>query len=857
MPLARHPLAAAPEPSASANFVDRQTESAAISDALLAHVRRCNVGEVDGEVFRNVVTFYGDGGVGKSALSNRAELWLGSGVMPEGWQYPPRVPNLAVARWELNQSSGNVDVVPLLIAVRAALYGQKRSWPAFDLAFAAYFSSVRPDENVPSVGSRDTRFADGFLSILSDIATDVGYGDTVVGFGSSLIRGIVQASAAGARRWRGAQTNPEIMELVLRCLTEPSTSDQAPHLAAEVLWQLALEMDTMALDERPNLVVFVDHFERVQKTKRGQAESTINRLIAALPHALFIVTGRDLVDWYRPDRTDLPIAGAIAWPGLLPNSSEEARQHLLGRLSYEDTCALLSRHSQLEGLRLAPGVIEHVAKSSGGLPLHIDAVATYARRIREVEPSRVIGVGDLGGSLGAVVKKLIDHLPSDERRAFQAACVLPFFDVDLVRATSPGVDAAAVTRFAARALVLDNPNSAFPYRIHDEIRMLVKAHSSEVAGGWSATDWHEAVGRALDFAREKITEAEMAEDDHAQLMSIALAIQLVTENGFDPGWIPAAVKAGPTITGLRPHIPASDKVAHISPSRGIIEFIEALDTPANQEVIDELDRLTSDPFIGAQASLWAAYRVRVPLHRHEEAVKRFRVLRERHPERSALFDRQIAVTWAQCRRFKDELEHGELLAPDVRARLDGQIRRSHGDLSATRLLEERVKSITSSRRYRTEVAGTLAVTYGRAGRNSLPTLQLELDRVRKVGHRSAERDYLRAIGYLLLYRSAEFEDVLQQLRMLERLHGESSAEAELLALRALATGRQDLAIRSRQLCAQAGTRTASWIGVEFFLEQLGMQLDETPTQWVQPLDRVRSQWKTISTTIIDRAGNLA
>ncbi len=101
-------------------------------------------GQIDGVTFNNVLTFYGMGGQGKTALSHRLEHWV-TGRLPadDEWGRPPRLPlPVLTARWDLHAREGALNIPQLLIALRQGLSRGTRRWKAFDLALAAYLSVV-------------------------------------------------------------------------------------------------------------------------------------------------------------------------------------------------------------------------------------------------------------------------------------------------------------------------------------------------------------------------------------------------------------------------------------------------------------------------------------------------------------------------------------------------------------------------------------------------------------------------------------------------------------------------------------------------------------------------------------------
>ena len=120
-------------------FIDRESQLASFRVALEAQRQLLALPTMLGLARQNALVFYGVGGVGKSAISKRLEAWASGWVASDGpWGVPVARPPDAQARVDLHSSAGNFDIVAALIEIRTALSQVRRSWPAFDLAMAAY-----------------------------------------------------------------------------------------------------------------------------------------------------------------------------------------------------------------------------------------------------------------------------------------------------------------------------------------------------------------------------------------------------------------------------------------------------------------------------------------------------------------------------------------------------------------------------------------------------------------------------------------------------------------------------------------------------------------------------------------------
>jgi hypothetical protein len=177
-------------------FIDRVDEATVMRNALRQHRERMDSNRVSSTVLRNVLTFYGHGGVGKTDLSRHLAEWIDAETdAPSQWGAPPDTTVSAVVRWDVNDSRGGLDPLPLLIELRRQLGRLEASWPAFDLAFGAFHRSLRPGVELrlraPRSGS--TTLSDILAGLVGDViaGTDVaisgGVGAAAFGVGRSLI----------------------------------------------------------------------------------------------------------------------------------------------------------------------------------------------------------------------------------------------------------------------------------------------------------------------------------------------------------------------------------------------------------------------------------------------------------------------------------------------------------------------------------------------------------------------------------------------------------------------------------------------------------------------------------------------
>lgn len=852
---------AEPARSVTDAFADRIPESEALANSV-AHQRRVLTGDVllDGVGTTNVLTFYGGGGVGKSGLSIKLQGWAsGDGTEVEHWGTWTGGTVIPV-RWDFHDSEGDIQFADLMRVLRQAL-AQASTTPegvempllahrflAFDLALAAYLEAVsaRDRESLGLTG----RAASGVWQSLKVIAAQ-----HRMGIPEQLNAAVVQRIVDRILR-DGASPlldDFDLGEFLRRCDQIPQGAE-APELVADLVYLLTQEIFYLPERERPALVFFLDHYERVQRKAGHSHEPNLARIVAHLPYCLFVVTGRHKLDWADPRRTDLHDAGPAAWPGLTEHAATDPRQHLLGRLSDEDTGDLYRRYRETHGWRMSDGLIKQLIRRSEGLPLHIEAVSKLAIRLQREKPGREFTSSDLPRELPAVVLRLIDVLSPEERNAFRAACVLPFFDLRLAAAVGQ-VEEGHVERAVRYALVEDNHDSIYPYRVHDEIRSLVRQDRSS-EDYWGPSAWTSAAERGLAEAKKMISEAREAEDETGEVQAIALAIRLAYEwNLRDAGLVKVVTRA-PSIAMLSsalPLVPA--KTRPVTESESLIRFVHAYALPMEESAAGLLEVAEIGAPIRAIAARFGAYRLR-SLCRFPEALEVLQGVIESTPEEARYTRGQYGITLRMARRFRDMtlyLQHREV-NQRVRDRQHLIAMRWHGHVvsDTPEQREERLARIASTRTKHESIVGYLGWD-AMLGQVTLRQVDEILEQASIRRTRGDIRTCLRALGYLLLDDAAKLQELVERIR--KGIANDSSmapTASHLLALRALYTRDPADGLVAYE-SVRPGSRGASWIPVEVWLEELGYPLDPVETQWLIPYEQVRKNWMTIADGVIQRA----
>lgn len=833
-------------------FTNRDSELLALRDALVAH-RIAVAGMETGRRLPRVLVFYGEGGVGKSELSTQMRAWAtgGDGVAPHWAGIPPGRVH-ASAHWDLNDSRGGVDPLQLLLSLRSALGLVAPRWPAFDLSFAALHRALKPGVEVSlrNPGSGLTTLSDIVAGLTADavalggVAVAGGLGAAAVGLGG----GLLARSHARSVARRAARDFPGLAELVGDCERASGALDETAELAGRVAFMLSRQIDAMQPAERPLVLVFVDHMERLQITGgRHLGESTLNRLISRLPFFLFVVTGRKPLTWYETG-LPLPASGVNWWPGLA-SAGNPPMQHPVGNLANADAVTLLERSLLSAGVALQPELLARLANETNGWPLHIKTIVDVAESTHR--SGRLVTHSVLEGAFPHLVERLLSDLPEDVANAFRAACLLPFFDPTLCAAAGECKE-GSVERMLERRLVEANPGSVYPYRVHDQLRSMVRRVGASVAGGWGEGDWAKHARLALTEARKRFERALKEGNDTAAVESLALAINVATENRLFDEWLVLAVRRAPSIAQMFPYIATSAQVDSASPLADLLDFLRLMNVREIRDVTEDLKVIVDHrTAVSSTAGLWRAYSLR-QAGRVDEALTQLDELKIVFGDRVDLYQRQVSTTLRLARRFREAREAAGLLSESDQIRAALAIDRRHGKYDGALAQFEMVLNATDSRRFQIEQRGeqllaqNLEVGVGRREVLNLLATATELQ---------LSQPACCALGVLAmnsLFIPEEFENVIASLReVILRRNRPHPQLAIALALRSWVANEPFMAQEAAQIVA-GSNRSASWVEAEIVLDHLGVAIATPPTQWLEPYSVVKERWLNLFSGVIDR-----
>jgi tetratricopeptide (TPR) repeat protein len=513
-------------------FTNRSDETAAFSrslEELHASLDAATISPVADRVQgrRNVLTFYGVGGIGKTTLSHELERRFLAEAEAEG-----RDDAISV-RIDLSEDGAH-DIETLLLRLRAG-FGQLGSvWPAFDLALASYWARAHPGESLQEfLGSSPMiRRASRSAGLSEQIAQSIGSLVPEVGGLTGLAQRVALLTYRAIRdRVRAGRVlaDCELFAELVEADADYETLSFFPYL-------LAWDLDRQAQrGTRPKVCVFLDTFECIDGRADRTAERFLQRCVYLMPNVLFVLTGRNRVTWADGGgHGELDFTGPECWPNLhYDNSNYEPRQHLVGYLSESDADSYLREALTRDGEPvMSADVRERIVSGGQGLPLYLDlSVSHYAELLARGSGP---GVGDFGGSFSAVATRSIRDLPREERDLVRTAALIDRTDADLLRAGQPSLSDGMIARFLRRPFLTHDDAYDLPYTLHLALRSAVQEADRGLPDGWSDRDRTDVAARLLRRLGERLGESA---GRNAIAQTVESGLRLAGSYGVFDDWL--------------------------------------------------------------------------------------------------------------------------------------------------------------------------------------------------------------------------------------------------------------------------------------------------------------------------------
>ena len=675
-------------------FTDRVGEIDAFREGLLkmADLGRGSGRRPDIDVSlprRNVMVYYGIGGIGKTTLSRQLERRLLDGSISD------RLPKKKTAvRLDFGET-GEFDVETILLRIRAGLGGIRRRWPAFDLAFPIYWKRSHPGESLPRFARRSPAlrsagdgmdFADQIQDTFAQFLTEVGLAWSATRVAASVASLAHERFARSIMYRRLSDGCPFFKPIV----TSENPAEAVTYMPALLAWELG-----EGAGESTAPVIFMDTFEAISGRETREIEKIVQRIIFLMPTTMFVITTRSRLDWAElPAAGELDYVGTSRWPNLHFENQTEPRQHLIGRLSEQDCETFLSHALRREdgAPALGPELRSRVVLGSQGLPLYLDLSITQFLELSAT--GRAIDVEAFGGPMSSVVARIMRNLGREERNVLRGVSLLDAFDIDLARAASAGVD-AVVMRFINSSLVVPTNGLAWPYALHRQLRESIQETDHDLRDAWSAREWRLAGERICDHLEVVQNEAREQRDRLRVAACFTQVVRIVVRfNDAIPRWVLESAQHLADVGMWRTLDVRSDGAPPpSSPAVALLEGLRGISLRRQgslEDSVDHFNRALSTPLVDDQA------REFLQLHRAHSVRNSGRYDEARHDydeiaRRSGVYAHRARLQLADLHLLRGEfaaaLNSLEELPPDAGIhgevlRIKGHVFRANGDFEA-------------------------------------------------------------------------------------------------------------------------------------------------------------------------------
>jgi hypothetical protein len=596
-------------------FADRADETAAFQVAI-GNLEQ----ELDGAAVspvvdrtqgrRNILSYYGVGGIGKTTLSQELERRLLADAAAE------RRTDVAAIRIDVVDDTAT-DMESLLLRLRAGLGQLGKRWFAFDLALSCYWARAHPGEALQQFLDRSPT--------LHRIATNVGLSEQITSNIEFLVPtevgglpGLAQHTGLGvyrAIRDRVCEgrllANCDMLRELIDADADYDTLSFLPYLLA---WDL--ERLPRRRGRRPTVCVFIDTFEALANRTDETAERLVQRCIYLMPNVLFVITGRNRIDWAdNAHRGELDFVGPDRWPNLhYSNGVDEPRQHLVGYLSDTDADGYLREALIRDGdAAIPPDIRERILSGGQGLPLYLDLSVSHF--VELLARGDTLSPDDFGGSMTAVATRSIRDLPREERDLVRTAALVDRFDADLLRAGQPRVADGVIVRFLKRPFLMHDDAHEPPFSLHLALRAAIGDADRAMPDGWSDRDRREVASRLLDALGRRVGPST---DRVSTAQTLEAGLKLANTHGVFDGWLVRAtqqlVEAGQwtSFAGWLPtDEPASPQVQAVNAAIEGVLLRRSGDPGQAVAVLEQADRaVEADSEIGHLVRLHLAHALR-------------------------------------------------------------------------------------------------------------------------------------------------------------------------------------------------------------------------------------------------------
>jgi tetratricopeptide (TPR) repeat protein len=520
-------------------FVDRTECLDIFIDRLKEHLRERHARDslLDFErPARNVLAFYGEGGIGKTAVLG--ELGRAFGRLDDAALPRDRA---LISLDMADYNNHNFETV--LMRLRAGLGQAVKTWPAFDRGLARFWATKYPGVPLVQFIAKSSYLSAQERSELAGQMS--GVADSLVGAFGAVSFAYWLTRALARRVIPRLQRRKLIKEFEpFRVLMEEADPEK---LLGYLPILLAWDLEEHRQRRNVAALCIFDTFETVQSghRERGSLEDLIVRLAYLAPNIFFVFAGRAELEWHKPENSIFLTYGSGARWSSLDSDSPLPAQYALGRLSAEDADFYLRSRMTAGG---APAINEVIRKrivdGSDGWPLYLDLSADLFRELALA--GKPTAADAFGGSFPQLVLAIMRDLSGAERDLLRAAALFTSFDAEILGAAVPGVRGSTLEKFLARGFIRTTGGKWPASSIHAALRRSVLECDRYTDESWTAQDRRDrllaATARVEDTglavwreaAPESSDSAELANQAQMSVSAFLLSLEAALQHGVLP-----------------------------------------------------------------------------------------------------------------------------------------------------------------------------------------------------------------------------------------------------------------------------------------------------------------------------------